>query len=777
MSAPTATLTDLLDALMEPGDHVSLCTLTPAGEFRARTVPLEDAREFTIPQDRDLWFGVAPVPAGTATRGTSGTVTRWTALYADLDYKPGGMGTAEAAAAVLDVLDTVLGTPATFPVHSGHGLQPIWPLDAGDPATDLTDPARRLDAVAAMRRWHRFVTHVAATHGGKVDNVSDLARILRVPGSVNHKGAPVPVTCAMRAGRPLTVAEVLDTLEAYGVGELPEDRDLPGDPVAPPEGWRWGTQTCGYVARMIGGWATDTPPNRHPWLLSAAVRLATAHRLGCITEADHTRAWDTLTARFRHLLTTGQARQEHPGEVAQARRDGTAYAAAKSDAQAWAELGHHTHPAPLTEYATGPQDAPTAAGDAPPAPEPTGDDTAPPGASWAPVDLTATIAGLVAGTLTRHAPTIGHRDDGAALFYAGKVNGIAGASGCGKTWTALVVCAQEIAAGAHVLYIDLEDDETGTVGRLLDLGARPADLAARFHYVHPEERHGIDAAHQLATVVTALAPTVVVIDSTGESMALDGDKPNDDDDTARWFRRLPTAVAARGPAVIVLDHVVKADDGGLWPIGSQRKRAAISGAQYMQQVVKSFAKDPPGAAKLVCAKDRHGNYRPGQKVAELTVTPDGGSTHATLRTPPDATTAAGGAFRPTTLMERVSRALEDAGEPLTFRALDSRVVGQQQHITTALDTLVREGYVERTHGPRNSNMHATVRPYRQDTDPLSDAYTARETVSQFSAHPDRVTVSRPKNGDGETDTQPYPGDSRETVGRQSDTRATQGAPT
>jgi hypothetical protein len=52
-------------------------------------------------------------------------------------------------------------------------------------------------------------------------------------------------------------------------------------------------------------------------------------------------------------------------------------------------------------------------------------------------------------------------------------------------------------------------------------------------------------------------------------MALDGAKPNDDD-TARWFRGLPAA-ARLGPAVVVIDHVVKSDEGGLWPIGSQRK--------------------------------------------------------------------------------------------------------------------------------------------------------------------------------------------------------------
>lgn len=74
------------------------------------------------------------------------------------------------------------------------------------------------------------------------------------------------------------------------------------------------------------------------------------------------------------------------------------------------------------------------------------------------------MAGLLAGTITRHAPTIGRRDDGAALFYQEKVNGVAGASGSGKTGTALYAAAQELAAGEAVVYVDLEDDAAGVVG-------------------------------------------------------------------------------------------------------------------------------------------------------------------------------------------------------------------------------------------------------------------------------------------------------------------------
>lgn len=384
------------------------------------------------------------------------------------------------------------------------------------------------------------------------------------------------------------------------------------------------------------------------------------------------------------------------------------------------------------------------------------------GDTWRPVDLADVVAGLLSGQITRLAPTVGARDDGAGLFYPGKVNGVAGASGSGKSWTALHASVQQLEQGRHVVFIDLEDDAAGLVSRLLDMGADPAAILARFHYVQPDEHYSDPAALQLVETVTAHAPALVVIDSTGESMAMDGAKPNDDDDTARWFRRLPTAIARLGPAVVVLDHVIKADDGGLWPIGSQRKRAAISGAQYMQTIVRPFARDTAGAAKLVCAKDRHGNYRPGQKVAELTVTPDGSGVHLRLRAPVEVTgETTTDTFRPTALMEKVSKALEGADGPLSGRDVDKQVPGREAHVTHARNVLVAEGYVTVAAGTRNAKLHTLVRPYRQAADPASDAYVP---AGDSRAPIECVTVSVPIDGGRETDTQPSPGDSRETVG-------------
>lgn len=335
--------------------------------------------------------------------------------------------------------------------------------------------------------------------------------------------------------------------------------------------------------------------------------------------------------------------------------------------------------------------------------------------TWAPVPLAAVLEGLADGTLTRPAPSLG-RFDGLAggLFYPGRVNGLAGESGAGKTWTALVVVAQELADGRAAVYIDLEDDAAGVVGRLLDLRVDPASIAERFAYVSPNERLDVVGAAALEAAITSLSPSLVVVDSTGEALALDGAKPNDDDSVAAWFRRLPRAIADQGPGVLLLDHTTKVDSDGLWPIGSQRKRAAITGAQFMQRTVRPFDKATPGYAKLVCAKDRNGNYRPGQHVADLKVAPGAGGVDIELVAASDTPRTEAGRFRPTGFMERVSMTLEAISEPLTFNGIDERVTGKREHIRLAVDALVAEGFVMTAPGPRGATLHSSLKPFRED---------------------------------------------------------------
>ena len=565
----TGEMSRLLDALgRAEQERMTVCHLA-GGTFASVITPVAGAPRLVAEHaDRDCWYGTGVLhPRVSTGRGGARDVIGVREVFADLDVKPGGMASTAAAEAVIEDLSAMLGMDPVAVVHSGHGLQPHWAIER-DVATDWVDETSPewVAATALWRRWGRLVAHVAGEHGGAVDNVFDLSRVLRAPGTVNRKGAPVPVTMELTGGGAVALTRLAETLDEYGVETAPEDIERLDDVISDAGTWAFAERTCGYATAMVAGWAGDAPTERHPWLVSQATRLAAAHRAGCLTGADHSAAVAVLAERFRARLRVGSPRAEHRGEITGALAWGIQRVSTFATDRVPRELGEHIHPA----------DARAAAG-ADGAPGPAQDSERAPGDSYRPVDLGEVVAGVLSGAVTRPVPTVGVRDDGAGLFYPGRVNGLAGPSGSGKGWVALYACVQEIAAGRHVVYLDFEDDPAAIVARLLDAGADPAHVVARFHYVQPDEPAGVTARGHLAAAIAQYAPSLVVIDSTGESMALDGPNPTMTTTlpggSAPCRRPSPTSA----PAVVVIDHVVKSDEGGLWPIGSQRKRAAISG--------------------------------------------------------------------------------------------------------------------------------------------------------------------------------------------------------
>ena len=344
-----ADLARLLEELgREPDERMSVCSLAN-GPFTARLTTVSAAPELAGSLGAgDVWFGTQVLhPRVVQGRGTANDVIGLRDLFVDLDVKAGGMPSWEAAEDVISALNVMLGVVPVAVVNSGHGLQPHWVIERGD-ATDWldeTDP-RHGAAVGLFRRWGRLVAHVASKHGGKVDGVFDVSRVMRAPGTVNHKdpARPVPVTVDYRGGAPVSLKQLDETCDTYNVPEVAGDRDVLGEAVSARGTWGYAASTCSYVQAMVDGWASDTPAARHPWLLGQATRLAAAHRLGCLTETDHGAALDTLNARFLALLGTGTARQQTPGEVTDALAWGVARTETFTEARAAQDLGTSAKP-------------------------------------------------------------------------------------------------------------------------------------------------------------------------------------------------------------------------------------------------------------------------------------------------------------------------------------------------------------------------------------------------------------------------------------------------
>jgi hypothetical protein len=340
----------------------------------------------------------------------------------------------------------------------------------------------------------------------------------------------------------------------------------------------------------------------------------------------------------------------------------------------------------------------------------------PTGRPWRPVDL----APVLDGSSKPLRPTVGRRSDGRPLLYAGKVHAVASETEGGKTMLALALASQELAAGRAVLYLDFEDSAESVVGRLRGLAVAPEVIRDRFAYLSPSEPiGGAGNADDLADVLGDLRPSLAVIDGVTEAMELHGLDPLRNHEIARFGRLLTRQIAVRGPATLMLDHVVKDREGrGRYALGGVHKLNGIDGASLLLENRTPFGIGTTGRSSVLIAKDRPGQLRRDALAsrglhwwADLVVESyDESFMEVTLSAPQSQSDQP---FRPTVLMARVSEALANSAEPLAVRGVQDRVTGKQDVVRKALACLVDEGYVTTKSGPRGATLHTLVKPFTE----------------------------------------------------------------
>jgi len=329
--------------------------------------------------------------------------------------------------------------------------------------------------------------------------------------------------------------------------------------------------------------------------------------------------------------------------------------------------------------------------------------------SWQPVPL----APVLDPTWEPPQPTVGRRTDGVGLFYPGKVHTIASESEAGKSWLALAVAADVLAGGDGVLYIDFEDDEGSIVRRLLTLQVAPAVVEHRFRYLRPAEPLGSGLHFDALHAALDNHPGIVVLDGITEAMTLHGLDPLRNSDAAVFGRLLPRRIAALGPAVVCLDHVTKDRDGrGRYALGAAHKLNGLDGAAYLLDNRTPFGIGLTGRSTIRIAKDRPGQLRRHALPStgglhwygDLVLT-----SHADGFAEVEVTAPVEHApeFRPTGLMERVAKVLEQHG-PLSQRKVEALVTGKTASIREALTLLQVDGYVS------DDTPHRLLRPYSSE---------------------------------------------------------------
>lgn len=160
---------------------------------RTRWIPARDlagAAEAAVKlgEKTDTYFGIGlhPGPLGENRRGEAAGVIAVPGLWADIDVKGEahkGANLPPDGKAAMKIIQSIPLEPTAI-VHSGHGLQvwwlfkELWIFDGDEERRRARDLSRRFQATLKAK---------AKEHGWSVDGTHDLARVLRLPGTYNHK--------------------------------------------------------------------------------------------------------------------------------------------------------------------------------------------------------------------------------------------------------------------------------------------------------------------------------------------------------------------------------------------------------------------------------------------------------------------------------------------------------------------------------------------------------------------------------------------------------------
>ena len=333
--------------------------------------------------------------------------------------------------------------------------------------------------------------------------------------------------------------------------------------------------------------------------------------------------------------------------------------------------------------------------------------------SWAPVELQE----ILAGEYVQPEPTMLARVDKRCLVYPGRVHGWNAEPESLKTWLALWACAERLATGEQVLYVDFEDSAPSIVGRLRALGADPDTLAQQFTYLRPDEALTQTAQADFDRVLER-KPTLVVIDGMTEAYTREGLNPENNQDIAKWIARLPRhVVLTTGAAVVLLDHVVKdRESRGRWAIGGQHKLAGIDVALSLS-VVAPLSRVEAGSVLIKVEKDRPGGIREFASkegyVAALEAIPTDLGKHLAIRLEPPKAQEVESA-RPKETMQRISMTVEEK-PGLSKNALREATKGKTALTELGRELLINEGFIE-TRKDGQTVKHYSLKPYREIDD-------------------------------------------------------------
>lgn len=477
-----------------------------------------------------IWFGPATRrQQHGANRGTAAECEQITALWVDIDCAGPTHANPDLPpdrAAARQLLDDYPHPPTAI-IDTGGGIQAWWLLQ---------EPLDREQALTHLTRWGATWAKNAGQHDWHIDNVFDLARVMRLPATWNRKDGATPVTVThWHPDRRYTIDELDQWLIDPPPAPPSQRHDVPYiGPERPGSAYNIATDPADILtaAGCIHDHDTRSSGERH---YRAPHHATERGSTGLTVYPDgHTTIWSESFARDHGLQT--RRPYDAFGLYTHLHHHGDWRAAT----QALADRGYGTGTVTiLDETSTTPET----------------------------IDATRQLAHIV-DWATFWASTKTDEDWLAhPMIPRGRAIALYAPAKAGKSSVVLALVAA-LATGRpifgqtpvdpqHVLYLDYEMTEADLMERLIELGYNATDDLSHLHYALLPSLPPLDTkegATAVLTIAQQADAALVVVDTFGR--AVQGDE-NEADTVRAFYRHTGLALKAAGRAVIRTDHAGK----------------------------------------------------------------------------------------------------------------------------------------------------------------------------------------------------------------------------
>ncbi|MBE7465415.1 MAG: AAA family ATPase [Planctomycetes bacterium] len=147
--------------------------------------------------DQNIYFGLGLIQGAPQGRGRYEDIAAIPGLWADLDLAGSHRGKAKSLPNSIEDIKAILDRMPLAPsmlVQSGHGVHAYWLFKEPWVFEQESD---RAAAYGLAMAWHRLVCDHAHLVGFDMENLGDLTRVLRLPGTLNHNQAGQAVRCEL----------------------------------------------------------------------------------------------------------------------------------------------------------------------------------------------------------------------------------------------------------------------------------------------------------------------------------------------------------------------------------------------------------------------------------------------------------------------------------------------------------------------------------------------------------------------------------------------------